>query len=84
MGVGLWLIGYREQAAQSAGTLFGLKLLFAGPPTALVLAALWVFRRFPLTRARQREVRRRLAARCRAGYVCSPATRRTPARCDAG
>ena len=79
VGVGLWLIGYREQAAQSAETLFGLKLLFAGPPTALVLAALWVFRRFPLTRARQREVRRRLAAR--PGTVSSlPPARHTVAR----
>jgi GPH family glycoside/pentoside/hexuronide:cation symporter len=50
VGIGLTVIGYHENAAQSAQTIFGLKLLFAGPPTVLLLGALAVFSRFTLTR----------------------------------
>ena len=61
VGLGLTAIGYRENAAESASTVLGLKLLFAIPPTALVLSALFVFRSYPLTKARHREVVEALA-----------------------
>jgi len=64
VGVGLWLVGYQTGAeAQSARTVLGLKVLFAAPPTVLVLSALWVFRGFDLTRARHAQVLRALARR---------------------
>lgn len=63
VGLGLTIVGYREGAAQSAQTVLGLKLLFALPPTALVLAALIAFRRFPLTREAHAKVARELARR---------------------
>ncbi len=46
VGVGLTVIGYVEDVAPSAQVVWGLKLLFAVPTTLLVLAALWVFRRY--------------------------------------
>jgi GPH family glycoside/pentoside/hexuronide:cation symporter len=49
LGVGLDWIGYVPHAQQSPQTVLGIKLLFAVPTTALVLAAWLVFRRFPLT-----------------------------------
>jgi GPH family glycoside/pentoside/hexuronide:cation symporter len=57
VGIGLTLVGYEAGSAPSAETVFGLKLLFALPPTALVLCAFLFFRRFDLTPARQAEVR---------------------------
>jgi GPH family glycoside/pentoside/hexuronide:cation symporter len=56
VGVGLTIVGYEENAAPSPETVFGLRLLFAVPPTILLFAALFVFRRFPLTRAKHAEV----------------------------
>lgn len=44
VGLCLALIGYTEGASPSAAVVFRLELLFALPPTLLVLAALWVFR----------------------------------------
>lgn len=46
VGVGLTLIGYVEHVTPGPDVVWGLKLLFAVPTTALVLAALWVFRRY--------------------------------------
>lgn len=66
VGIGLTVIGYRENAAQTADTVLGLKLLFAVPPTLAVLGAYLVFRRFPLTPRRHAEVRAALARRPRA------------------
>ncbi len=63
VGVGLTLVGYQADAAPSAGTVEGLRLLFAVPPTILVVGALLLFRRFELTRESHDEVRAALAAR---------------------
>jgi len=64
VGVGLWFIGYRAGApSQTAETIFGLKLLFAVPPSVLLLCALFVFRRFDLTREAHAEVAKALASR---------------------
>ncbi|MGE0785140.1 MAG: MFS transporter [Sandaracinaceae bacterium] len=75
VGVGLTLIGYREGAAQDADTILGLRALFAVPPTVLVLAALFVFRRFGLTREVHEGVQAQLARRARpqAGPEADPA-----------
>lgn len=67
VGLGLALIGYEERVAPGPETVLGLKLLFAGPPTALVLAAWLVFRRYPLTREACSELRRRLRRARRSG-----------------
>jgi GPH family glycoside/pentoside/hexuronide:cation symporter len=63
VGVGLTVVGYRENAEQSAETIFGLKLLFALPPTLLLVLAFAIFRRFPLTRTAHARIVRRLEAR---------------------
>lgn len=64
VGVGLFLIDYQAGAgSQTAETVFGLKLLFAVPPTVLLTAALLVFRRFRLTREAHAKVLETLAAR---------------------
>lgn len=73
VGVGLTVVGYQEGAAQTAQTVLGLKVLFAVPPTLLVLAALFVFRRFPLTREAHAEVRRQLDARPSVAPAPAPA-----------
>jgi len=46
VGVGLTVIGYVEHVTPSAEVVWNLKLLFAVPTSLLVLAALWVFRRY--------------------------------------
>lgn len=64
VGVGLWLIGYEAGAdVQSAETIFGIKMLFAVPPSVLLLAALLMFRRFRLSREEHAQVLETLAAR---------------------
>ncbi len=63
LGIGLTLIGYRENAEQSAQTVFLLKILFGAPPTLLLLGALVAFRRFPLTRDAHAKVVSELNAR---------------------
>jgi GPH family glycoside/pentoside/hexuronide:cation symporter len=63
VGVGLTLIGYQADAAPSPETIDGLRLLFAVPPTLLIIGAFVLFRRFTLTRASQAEVRVALAQR---------------------
>ncbi len=60
VGIGLTAVGYQEGATQTAETVLGLKLLFAVPPTLLVLGALLVFRSFPLTAEAHARVRARL------------------------
>jgi GPH family glycoside/pentoside/hexuronide:cation symporter len=63
VGVGLTVIGYREDSAvQSTQTVLGLEVLFALPPTLLLASAYLVFRRFPLTREAHAAVVSRLAA----------------------
>lgn len=56
VGVGLTLIGYEEGVAPSAEVVERLQLLFAIPPTALALGALWVFRGYDAS-ARTAEAR---------------------------
>jgi GPH family glycoside/pentoside/hexuronide:cation symporter len=63
VGIGLTLVGYEEHAEQSASTVLGLRVLFAVPPAVLLLAALFVFRRFPLTREAHARVVEDLGAR---------------------
>lgn len=63
VGIALTVIGYQENAVQSAGTVLGLKCVFAIPTTLLILGAYVVFRRFPLTAERHAEVTRELDAR---------------------
>ncbi|MBW2461739.1 MAG: MFS transporter [Deltaproteobacteria bacterium] len=71
VGVGLTLVGYQAGSAPSAGTVEGLRLLFAVPPTALIVGALVLFRRFELTRESHAQVRAALATR--AGELCQVA-----------
>jgi GPH family glycoside/pentoside/hexuronide:cation symporter len=52
VGIGLEIVGYQANAAQTPETVLGLKILFALPTTLLVVTAWLVFRRFPLTRER--------------------------------
>lgn len=76
VGVGLTLVGYREDGAvQSAETILGLKFLFAVPPTLLLAAAFVVFSRFPLTR----EAHAALVARM-AGRAAEPPAELSPVR----
>ena len=64
VGIGLWLIGYRQGAAeQSPQTVLGLKVLFAVPTTALVLVGWYAFRHFPLTPERWAQVAEQLESR---------------------
>lgn len=73
VGVGLWLIDYQSgAAAQTAETVFGLKLLFAVPPTLLLGGALIVFRGFTLSRAEHAGIVDVLAARRAARIVALP------------
>jgi GPH family glycoside/pentoside/hexuronide:cation symporter len=63
VGIGLELVGYVPNETQSAATVLGIKLLYGPVPAVLMLVALLLFRRFPLTRERHREVQSALAAR---------------------
>ena len=63
VGFALQLLGYVPNVTQSATTVLGIKLLYGPIPAAFMLAAFLVFRRFPLTRERHREVQAALAAR---------------------
>jgi GPH family glycoside/pentoside/hexuronide:cation symporter len=65
IGVSLQLFGYVPNAEQSATTILGIKLLYGPIPALCMLAALFTFRRFPLTRAQHQEVQMTLAARRR-------------------
>lgn len=57
IGIGLWSVGYDENAAsQTAETIFGLKLVFSLPTFCFAMLGLWFFRRFPVTEASHREV----------------------------
>ena len=62
-GVMLQLLGYVPNAVQTATAIAGIKLLYGPLPAFFMLAALVVFWRFPLTRARHREIQEALAAR---------------------
>jgi GPH family glycoside/pentoside/hexuronide:cation symporter len=63
VGVVLQLVGYVPNVAQSESAILGIKVLYGPVPAAILLVALVVFQRFPLTRARHEEVRAALAAR---------------------
>jgi sugar (glycoside-pentoside-hexuronide) transporter len=63
VGVSLQLFGYVPNVAQNATTIAGIKLLYGPVPAAFILTAFLVFRHFPLTRERHREVQAALAAR---------------------
>jgi GPH family glycoside/pentoside/hexuronide:cation symporter len=66
VGVALELFGYVPNAAQAPHTILGIKLLYGPVPAVLMLAALVVFLRFPLTRERHHAVQEALAVRRRA------------------
>lgn len=63
VGIGLGLVGFEPNQVQTPQTALGIKLLFCVPPTLLVLAAYLLFRRFPLTRERHRELMAQIALR---------------------
>jgi GPH family glycoside/pentoside/hexuronide:cation symporter len=63
VGIGLTIVGYRAGEAPSPETVEALELLFAVPPTVLMIGALLVFRRFPMTRESHAAVREALDAR---------------------
>jgi GPH family glycoside/pentoside/hexuronide:cation symporter len=57
IGIGLWLVGYDENASsQSADTIFGLKLVFSIPTFCFAMLGLWFFRRYPVTEHTHRDV----------------------------
>ncbi len=63
VGVGLQLIEYVPNVAQTPDTIFGIRMLYGPIPAAFLLAGLVLFYRFPLTRERHAEVQAALAAR---------------------
>lgn len=63
IGIGLALVHFEPNVAQTPEAIRGLRLLFALPPTGLVLAAYFVFRRFPLTRETHHELMTHVAQR---------------------
>ncbi len=63
VGLGLQVIGYVPNAAQSEGAILGIKLLYGPIPAVFLLLGLVLFYRFPLTRERHAEVQAALAAR---------------------
>ena len=64
IGVGLWLVQYDGALdVQSAGTVFGLKVIFSVPTGIFVLVGAYIHRSYPLTEARHAEVMRQLDAR---------------------
>jgi sugar (glycoside-pentoside-hexuronide) transporter len=63
VGVALQLLGYVPNQPQTPATILGIRLLYGPVPAVFILAALVVFRRFPLTRERHREVQAALALR---------------------
>jgi len=65
VGVALQLLGYVPDAAQSARTILGIKILYGPVPALMMLVAFAIFLRFPLTRERHAEVQATLAARRR-------------------
>jgi glycoside/pentoside/hexuronide:cation symporter, GPH family len=65
VGVALELFGYVPNVAQAPHTILGIKLLYGPVPAVLMLAALIVFLRFPLTRERHHAVQEALAVRRR-------------------
>jgi len=63
VGVTLDLIGYVPNQAQSASTLWGLKMLYGPVPAFFLFLSFLVFLRFPLTRESHAEIQRQLQAR---------------------
>jgi len=61
----LQLVGYVPNVEQTPAAVLGIRMLYGPVPAAFMLAALVVFWRFPLTRARHHDVQRILAARRR-------------------
>jgi len=62
-GVSLQLLGYVPNQPQSPTTIAGIKLLYGPVPAVLMVLALVIFWRFPLTRERHAEIRAALDAR---------------------
>src|SRR5262249_4519157 len=63
VGFELDLINYVPNQAQSAATLWGLKILYGPIPAVFLLLSLLVFRRFPLTRESHAEIHQQLQRR---------------------
>jgi GPH family glycoside/pentoside/hexuronide:cation symporter len=57
----LALTGFKPSSVNSAVSLLTLGMLYAGAPVVLKLAAVAVMGRFPLDRARQQDLQRRIA-----------------------
>jgi GPH family glycoside/pentoside/hexuronide:cation symporter len=63
VGVVLQLVGYVANVDQTPGAVLGIRLLYGAIPAVVMLVALVVFWRFPLTRERHHEIQAVLAAR---------------------
>jgi GPH family glycoside/pentoside/hexuronide:cation symporter len=65
IGVVLQVVGYVANVDQTPAAVLGIRLLYGAVPAVIMLVALAVFWRFPLTRERHREIQTVLAARRR-------------------
>jgi GPH family glycoside/pentoside/hexuronide:cation symporter len=63
VGGALQLLGYVPNQTQTAATILGIKVLYGPLPAAMILAAFFVFLRFPVTRERHQHVQAELARR---------------------
>jgi GPH family glycoside/pentoside/hexuronide:cation symporter len=63
IGAALQLAGYVPNVEQTPAAVLGIRLLYGPVPALLMVVALVVFWRFPLTRERHRDVQAVLAAR---------------------
>ena len=64
IGIGLWIVGYDEDAvSQSASAIFGLKLIFSVPTFCFAMLGLWFFRHYTVTEASHRDVLTELGQR---------------------
>lgn len=63
VGLGLQLVDYVPNVAQTPDAIFGIRMLYGPVPAVFLVAGLVLFYRFPLTRERHAEVQAALAAR---------------------
>lgn len=61
VGMGLDLVGYVPNAAQSAGSLLGIRLIFGPIPALLLIFVFPLLLRYPVTRQSHAELRKELA-----------------------
>ena len=61
VGMGLYFFGYVPNAAQSAGSLLGIRLIFGPIPALLLIFVFPLLLRYPVTRQSHAELRKELA-----------------------